>query len=360
MKTVIAALALLSGLAHAQINPPGPPRFNGIQFAPVTTGNPIPAAASGLYFDGNLGTLRLHNPNNTFTTLSPGWSQTSGLGTWQMQVQMDGASATQDYLLRYTHGVDATGVVRGPWNFVCTANPESSIDLPSYIDNTCQWGWNAGGGGSYLSGQPSLYLQLEQFFETVGLTHQMEGHLIFNHPISGQWRPWSVEGFLDGSGGVRVFLTGSFIDMGIGQTAGSMTSQFEIASDTTRGFSPNGHAYFQMTDGLAVLAENQRANPASLTLNSSDVQNGQISTVGDISPNANDLYDGGNLNSQVAWRNWYVRRVIGGCNTLANRPGCSAGILTEGAHYSVCSVPGVSNGAEYVCHCASNGACAWQ
>jgi hypothetical protein len=157
-----------------------------------------------------------------------------------------------------------------------------------------------------------------------------------------------------------MFIDASEVQMGIGQNAGSATSQVQIASDSTRILAPNGQALVQVTDGSAFVADVLRTNPASMTFNSNSSTNGQISIVGDFTPNTDDVFDGGNLNSQFAWRNWYVRRALGGCNTLANRPGCAIGILIEGAHYSVCAVPGVSNGAEYVCHCASNGACAWQ
>lgn len=361
---------LCTPTVRAQITP-APPRYTGVQYTGVAA-NPIQAGQYGMYYDTTFNQLRLHNNDNTYTQLGPGWSQSSGLGTWQMQIQMDGADALQNYLLRYTHPVDATGTNRGPWNFVCTSNvePPTAQLTNGYTDTTCQWGWNGGGGGAYLSGQPAAYWQGEQFFVQGGVW-QMENEFIYQHPVSGQWRPFVVNSHIcdeatpgdcptgAAGGGVSMYLDATAITMGIGQN-NNAPARLEIASDTTRTFSPNHLALFQLTDGSAVMADTWRTNPASITANSSSSGNGTLSIVGDVSPNADDTYDGGNISGQRAWRNWYVRRAIGGCNTLANRPSCAIGILTEGARYSVCAVQGVSNGAEYVCHCASNGTCNWQ
>jgi hypothetical protein len=58
-----------------------------------------------------------------------------------------------------------------------------------------------------------------------------------------------------------------------------------------------------------------------------------------------------------AFREAYVHRFHGGCSSAANKPACDQ--THEGGWFSTCSVPGVSDGIEQVCHCTMAGACSW-
>lgn len=203
--------------------------------------NPCASGTVCIFRDQN-GHLQAQNTDNSLTQLAPVGpasllTSTSSIGTLSITTQMDGPDSTSDYGIRYVHGLDATGTNRGPFNMVWNRFNETGPVSPSYVDNTFNLGWNCGGGGSYTSGQPSMCIALEQYFETGAPgVRQMEGHWIYNSPNGTQYRPISIEGHLDPDGTTgftRMLMYNTQTNIGTGATAGDLNAHTQIALSST-------------------------------------------------------------------------------------------------------------------------------
>jgi hypothetical protein len=275
---------------------------------------------------------------------SPAFYESDPLGALRIQTQMDGANSSEDYLMRYSpaDGYDL------PWNMVFASFANQGGGQP---DAVMRMGWNvAGGAGAYLAGP--------------GLFDSWERHWVAAHPqalfLRASTTSLCTGVDADSSGGACINQLGDTTRIFSGITSGGngppgpfilvSNQSAELFGSTARqsGFTalPDGTVRINseaagqlMTNGGYQL----QWDPSGLRVNA---------TVLDQVDDTDPLGTPGH-----AFREAYVHRFHGGCSSAANRPACD--IAHEGGWYSTCSVPGVSDGLEQVCHCTLAGACSW-
>jgi hypothetical protein len=229
---------------------------------------------------------------------------------------------------------------------------------PDDIMRLC-WNCTAGAGRENLA-YPASGVYMERHWDG-GAHPQAEFHLFYTDLASVEHRVLSFEGH-DDNNTTSLFIAGNLWQLTGGNDANTPNVAGATGTATTVQLFDGSSLRKLYIDGSTIeMFDASAGHPAQISLTAQTSVNGSITMTGDDTPATDDTYDLGqqNTNPGVRWRNAYISRVHGGCNTAANRPNCTIGAPYEGAWYSTCSVPGVSNGVEAVCHCSSAGACAW-
>lgn len=178
MRHLAALLLFLSMPVHAQVD--HIPRGYGTNYLAISSSF-VPSGSVLIFRDSADGKLKLHNSDDSVTTLSPFWSQTTSLGVLTVGPQSDGT------MLNF---LPSDGYFI-PFKVVCGSFANLSGGQP---DAVCREGWNvAAGGGQVVSG-PGIFDSWERRWEQLVGAFQQERHAQWRDPLNNEWRPISIIG----------------------------------------------------------------------------------------------------------------------------------------------------------------------